>query len=125
MFRFSRHGKDRWMGIGQFPTVTLSDARVRATEARRLIVDDVDPIENRRQQRAQTKLQMARRITFARCGALYINSHKTAWRNRKHSAQWEATLKTYAYPMIGDLPVAAIDTSLVMKVLQPIWSANP
>jgi integrase len=125
MFRFSRHGKDRWMGIGQFPTVTLSDARVRATEARRLIVDDVDPIENRRQQRAQTKLQMARRITFARCGALYINSHKTAWRNRKHSAQWEATLKTYAYPMIGDLPVAAIDTSLVMKVLQPIWSAKP
>jgi integrase len=27
--------------------------------------------------------------------------------------------------MIGDLPVAAIDTSLVMKVLQPIWSAKP
>jgi hypothetical protein len=70
MFRFSRHGKNRWMGIGQYPTVTLGDARVRATEARRLIIDDVDPIENRRQQRAEAKLQMARQITFARCGAL-------------------------------------------------------
>jgi len=125
MFRFSRHGKDRWMGIGQYPTVTLSNARVRATEARRLIADDVDPIENRRQQRLEAKLQIARRITFAKCASLYISSHKTAWRNRKHSAQWEATLKTYVYPLIGDLPVATIDTSLVMKVLQPIWNAKP
>jgi integrase len=125
IFRFSRHGKDRWMGIGQYPTVKLGDARARATDARRLLIDDVDPIENRRQQRAQTKLQLVRQMTFAQCAALYITSHKTAWRNAKHSAQWDATLKTYAYPLIGSLPVAAVDTSLVMKVLQPIWSAKP
>lgn len=125
IFRFSRHGKDRWMGIGQYPTVALSDARARATDARRLLIDDIDPIENRRQQRAQTKLQLVRRITFAQCAALYINSHKTSWRNSKHSAQWDATLKAYAYPLIGSLPVAAVDTSLVMKVLQPIWNAKP
>jgi integrase len=125
MFRFSRHGKDRWMGIGQYPTVALGDARARATDARRLLIDDVDPIENRRQQRTQTKLELARRITFAQCAAQYITSHKTAWRNSKHRAQWDATLKTYAYPLIGSLPIAAVDTSLVMKVLQPIWNAKP
>ena len=125
IFRFSRHGKDRWMGIGQYPTVTLGDARARATDARRLLSGDVDPIENRRQQRAQTKLQFVRQTTFAQCAALYITSHKTAWRNSKHSAQWDATLKTYAYPLIGSLPVATIDTSLIMKVLQPIWNAKP
>ena len=125
IFRFSRHGKDRWMGVGQYPTVTLSDARARATEARRLLVDNVDPIEHRQEERAQTKLQRARQMTFAQCGSLYITSHKTAWRNRKHIAQWEATLKTYAYPLMGNLPVAAVDTSLVMKVLQPIWSVKP
>ncbi len=125
MFRFSRHGKDRWMGIGQFPTVALGDARARATDARRLLIDDVDPIENRRQQRTQTKLELARRMTFAQCAAQYITSHKAAWRNSKHRAQWDATLKTYVYSLIGSLPVAAVDTSLVMKVLQPIWNAKP
>jgi integrase len=125
IFRFSRHGKDRWMGIGQYPTVTLKDARARATDARQLLSGDVDPIENRRQQRALTKLQLVRQMTFAQCAALYIASHKTAWRNAKHSAQWDATLKTYAYPLIGSLPVAAVDTSFVMKALQPIWSAKP
>jgi integrase len=125
MFRFSRHGKDRWMGLGQYPTVGLADARNRATDARRLLIDDIDPIENRRQQRTQTRLELARRMTFAQCAVEYITSHKMAWRNSKHRAQWDATLKTYAHPLIGSLPVAAVDTSLVMKVLQPIWNAKP
>jgi integrase len=125
MFRFSRHGKDRWMGLGQYPTVTLSIARNRATDARRLLIDDIDPIENRRRQRTQTKLELARRMTFAQCAAQYIASHKMAWRNSKHRAQWESTLASYAYPLIGSLPIAVVDTSLVMKVLQPIWNAKP
>jgi hypothetical protein len=72
IFRFSRHGRDRWMGVGQYPTVALKDARARATDARRLLIDDVDPIENRRQQRAQTKFQLVRQTTFAQCAALNL-----------------------------------------------------
>jgi integrase len=125
MFRFSRHGKDRWMGIGQFPVVALIDARRRATDARRLLIDDIDPIDHRRQQRTQTKLELAKRMTFAQCAAQYISSHKVAWRNSKHRAQWASTLATYAYPVIGTLPIARVDTSLVMKVLQPIWATKP
>ena len=125
MYRFNRHGKDRWMGIGQYPTVSLGDARARASDARRLLIDDVDPIEHRRRQRAQTKLELAKRMTFAQCAGQYIASHKVAWRNSKHRAQWDSTLSTYAYPMIGSLPIASVDTSLVMKVLQPIWTTKP
>jgi Arm DNA-binding domain len=97
MFRFNRHGKDRWMGLGQYPTVWLSEARQRATDARRLLIDNVDPIEHRKQQRTQAKLEHAKRMTFAQCAAQYIASHKMAWRNSKHRAQWESTLATYTY----------------------------
>lgn len=48
--------------------------------------------------------------------------HGAGWRNAKHRAQWTSTLKMYASPVIGKMPVAAIDTRLVMKVLEPIWS---
>ncbi|MGH6829289.1 MAG: phage integrase central domain-containing protein [Rhizomicrobium sp.] len=48
----------------------------------------------------------------------YIKAHRAGWRNDKHAGQWEATLKTYAEPIIGALPVQAIDTALVMKVLE-------
>ena len=43
------------------------------------------------------------------------------WRNARHRQQWANTLETYAYPVLGDLPVAAIDTALVLKVIEPIW----
>jgi integrase len=125
MFRFSRHGKDRWMGLGQYPTITLADARTRADDARRLLIDGVDPIEHRRHRHAQAKLDIAKRVTFVECAGQYIASHQAGWRNPKHREQWGSTLKTYAYPTLSGLPVAAIDTGLVLKVLQPIWTAKP
>ena len=48
-------------------------------------------------------------------------SHKAGWRNEKHAYQRLATLSTYAYPIIGALPVSAVDTAIVLKVLEPIW----
>ena len=125
MFRFSQHGKNRWMGLGQYPTVTLADARTRADDARRLLINDVDPIEHRRHRRAQSKLEITKRVTFDECAGQYIASHQSGWRNPKHREQWGSTLKTYAYPILGGLPVAAIDAGLVLKVLQPIWTAKP
>ena len=44
------------------------------------------------------------------------------WRNPKHAAQWESTLKTYAEPVVGAVSVLDVDTVLIMKILEPIWS---
>jgi hypothetical protein len=55
----------------------------------------------------------------------YIHSHRAGWRNEKHKYQWPATLSAYAYPIIGALPVQAVDTALVFKVLEPIWTTKP
>jgi integrase len=47
--------------------------------------------------------------------------HCKGWRNGKHRQQWANTLETYAYPVIGDLPVAAVDTGLIMRIIEPLW----
>jgi integrase len=64
-------------------------------------------------------------ITFRQCAERYIEAHKAGWKNSKHAAQWTATLKTYAYPIIGPVPVKKLTngdgTDLIMKVLEPIW----
>ena len=87
--------------------------------------DGVDPIEKRRAERLEARLDAARAITFKECAARYIASHRAGWRNPKHAAQWQATLATYAEPVIGGLSVQAIDTALVLKVLEPIWTTKP
>jgi integrase len=68
-------------------------------------------------------------ITFKQCAELFIKAHAPSWSNPKHAAQWAATLATYAYPVIGNVPVAKIGgngngpygTDLLMRILEPIW----
>ena len=103
----------------------LADARAKALDARRLRHAGVDPIEHRRAERARQRLEAAKAITFQECAESYIASHGAGWRNAKHKYQWNATLKTYAAPVIGKLPVQAIDTALILKVLEPIWQTKP
>ena len=124
-FRFQLNGKPRLMGLGALHTITLAEAREAARGYRKLIRDGIDPIEQKREKRLQAALEGARGVTFKRCAEQYIEAHKASWRNEKHAAQWPATLETYAFPSIGHLSVAAIDTALVSKILTPIWSQKP
>jgi integrase len=113
------------MGLGPLSLYGLAEARARALDARRKRHDGIDPIEARRAERTRQRLIAAKAVTFKQCAESYIDSHRAGWRNEKHKYQWSATLQTYAYPVIGDLPVQAVDIGLVLKVLQPIWTVKP
>ena len=125
VFQFMLNGRPRWMGLGPLHTVSLAEARKRAAEFRLQRHDGIDPIDARRAERLETRLNAAKALTFRDCAARYIASHRAGWRNPKHAAQWEATLATYAGPVMGGLSVQAIDTALVLKVLEPIWTTKP
>jgi integrase len=124
VFRFMLNGRPRWMGVGPLHTIGLAEARNRAAGFRVQRHDGIDPIERRRAERLQGRLDTAKAITFRECAARYIASHRAGWRNPKHAAQWQATLATYAESVIGGLSVQAIDTALVLKVLEPIWTTK-
>jgi integrase len=124
IFRFMQHGKRRDMGLGPLHTVTLAEAREAARRCRQQVLAGEDPIAARRAERAAKAEPAAAINTFQKCAAAYIAQHEHGWKNKKHAAQWTATLKRYAYPNIGQLDVAAIDVGLVMQVLQPIWATK-
>ena len=125
IFRYQLRSRAREMGLGSFATFGLAEARIKATECRRLTYDGLDPIDARRAERARIELETAKALTFKACAEQFIAAHSAGWRNAKHAAQWTATLKTYAEPVIGSLPVHRIDTALVMKILEPLWSKKP
>ena len=124
IYRYMLNGSPRYMGLGPLHTVTLADARVKGFEARRLRLSGVDPIEARDDALAEARVEAARSITFKDAAEAYIEAHKVGWRNAKHADQWRNTLETYAYPVIGSLPVQGVDVALVMKVLEPIWATK-
>lgn len=122
IFRFMLAGRAREMGLGPLNTVSLAEARAEAERCRKLARDAIDPIEARAAERAKRLAEMARTMTFKQCAEAYIRAHEAGWKNAKHAAQWTSTMETYAYPVLGKLPVGSVDTALVMKVLEPIWT---
>ena len=121
IFRFQLPGqKRRDMGLGSLDSVGLAKARELAGQYRELIATGIDPIEHRNQQRAQTAA-IQRVPTFDEIAKTYITAHRPSWRSPVHAKQWETTLRVYASPFIGRLPVSAITTDHVMRVLEPIW----
>jgi integrase len=124
-FRFMLHAKAREMGLGPLHTVSLAEAREKAREQRKLLLDGIDPIEDRKARRAGERLAAANSMTFQQCAERYIAAQKTGWKSPKHAAQWPATLSAYVYPVFGSLPVQSIDVALVTKALEPIWRTKP
>jgi integrase len=124
IFRYVTNGRLRDMSIGPDHTLTLAEARERATEARKLRLDGIDPIEHKRARKAALRAADARTITFRECCEAYLRSHDASWTSARHRAQWRSTL-AQLYPVLGALPVQAIDTPLVLRALKPIWEKTP
>jgi integrase len=125
LFRFAANGRERQMGLGSLDEVSLAEARLKAADCRKLRQAGVDPIEDRKAAQAQAALVAAKSMTFDDCRDAYIDAHAPAWKNAKHRQQWINTLNAYCSPVFGRVPVQGVDVSLVLKVLEPIWSTKP
>jgi integrase len=125
IFRYVTNGRLRDMGIGPTHTLTLAEARERATQARKLRLDGIDPIEQKRARVAALRTVDAKAMTFRQCADAFIASHEAGWGSAVHRRQWANSIAQYAHPVIGGLPVHAIETALVMKVIEPLWTTIP
>ncbi|TVR07408.1 MAG: site-specific integrase [Salinarimonadaceae bacterium] len=109
-------GKRREIGLGSFPLVSLAEAREAALENKRLVYKGGDPLFERRQARAA--------LSFVDAVERYLAAKLHEFRNEKHRKQWRATLDTYARPVLGHMPVPAIEVHDVLRVLEPIWKTK-
>lgn len=112
----------KWMrrdfGLGAVDLVTLTEARDKAIEGRKLAKAGKDPaLEWKRDQQSIP--------TFKEAAEQFHSEVKAGWRNGKHGDQWINTLKAHAFPKIGSKPVDEIDANAVQSVLLPIWLTIP
>jgi integrase len=120
ILRYKRDGKSHYLGLGPLHTFGLGEARDRAIEARKLLAVGEDPIRARRASRAAAKQTK----TFNECATATVAAHRAAWGER-NLQQWESSLVAYVAPIIGDMPVQAVDTEAVMLVLGDLWLTKP
>jgi integrase len=123
-FRYSFNSKPNQLHFGPLHSVTLRQARKRAAEARAKLAHGEDPKAERDAERAASRLAAAKQITFTETVDALYAAKRSGWRSEKHAHEWRQTLRVYAEPKLGNLAVGAIDTGLVLQVLEPLWRAR-
>ncbi len=106
------------IGLGSYPAVTLASAHEKAQATKESIKLGANPIAERRASRSIIEW------TFKRCSEEYIKLHRSGWKNAKHAQQWENTLDTYAYPVMGNRHVRDIGVGDVLAIIEPHWSTK-
>ncbi|MGA2638929.1 tyrosine-type recombinase/integrase [Methylocella sp.] len=110
--------KERCMGLGPLARINLVEARNRRDAARATVEDGGDPLIDKASKREAEAVK-----TFDQCASAYVNANKATW-SGSHHRQFINSLQRYASPVFGGLPVSAIDTELVTRALEPIWTAK-
>jgi integrase len=123
VFEYQFNGKRRYMGLGSALDVSLADAREKRNQYRKMKASGVDPLLHKRATRTAEALEIAKGITFEQAATRYMDTNRAGW-GESHDEQWASTLRDYAYPTMGHLPVQSIDKMLVLAVLEPIWTKN-
>ena len=124
LFRYTKQGKQRALGLGPYPLIGLADAQRAANDAARAVLAGGDPIAERRAREADAKRQQDARMTFDGVLKLYLAAHQHTWKNAKHRRQWINTLQSYAFPVFGTWPLQNVDIGAVMKVIEPLWTTK-
>ena len=117
--RLTIRRRQRNLGLGSYPEVSLEEAREMALANWRAAREGRDPVAEKRMARTGDMPifeDVARRVVALR---------RPTWSNDKHAAQWENSLATYVFPVIGRVPVDVLSTNDVLAVLEPIWNAKP
>lgn len=114
--------KRRDVGLGGYPDVGLAEARDRAREAREQIRQGIDPIDARKAIRAALLAGQLKQMTFAEAARLCHEKKTPEFSSRKHQADWINSINRYAVPVIGNMRVADVELSHVVKILEPIWT---
>ncbi|ATN10434.1 integrase [Pseudomonas sp. FDAARGOS_380] len=124
LLRFQLAGRRREMGLGSYPEVSLKNARLEASAKRRHLIDGIDPLAARDQERTARReaqrSQEAKQLKFETLAKDYWTAHGGAWSERWRKG-WMRKLELYAFPHIGKLAAEQIETSHLLKLLQPIW----
>lgn len=112
------------IGLGSFPAVSLAEARLKAQATKDLISHGIDPTQERKAARQRLIAQQQATLLFEEAAERYITSRTKAWSNPRQADQWRASLRDYAYPHIGKMPVSQIGLPQVKACLDGIWETK-
>lgn len=121
VYRYTIHGQRREMGLGQYPAVSLKQARKSAGDARAMVAEDIDPIAVRHERRTAA---LSRRCLLSNVVQETFESRKTELKGDGKAGRWLSPIQLHILPKLGQRPIAQITQRDIRDTLAPIWHAK-
>jgi integrase len=116
-YRYRSNGKASMLALGEYPEVSLADARSRRDEARALLTAGKDPSAERRQEARRAR--EARGNTFEAVAREWITKLEGLWTTH-HASDVRRSLEVEAFPIIGSRPVTELEPREILDCLRMI-----
>ena len=110
-------GRPRMLGLGGYPLVSLAEARDVAFAHRKQARAGGDPLTEKRHAQHVPTIEEA--------AAAVLEQQRSGWRHERYERDWPRSLRAYAFPRIGAVPVSDVTTADVLAILTPIWHDKP
>jgi integrase len=120
MYRAPGTGRQREAGFGSTDALSLKEARERARQGRALIKQGQDPLAHWQEAKRAARPS----LTFAEAAEAHFAKKRLEWKSQKAGANEVSLLNRCAKPLMK-LPVDAVDTAAVLKVIKPLWTEKP
>ena len=126
VYRYSHLGKRREMGLGNWPTVTLAEARKLRDQWATVLASGKDPIDVRDADKQSQKEEADRHDpTFSELTDMVFEARKATLRGDGTRGRWRSPIDLYMIPAIGRKPGSQITQRDLVDALRPIWKAKP
>ena len=101
------------LGLGSVALVSLAEAREKALANRKLARQGGDPLAEKRRAEGIP--------TFAEAASRLLEQKRAGWRGPRHSQEWISSLRRFAFPRIGKVPVSEVTSADLLEILTPLW----
>ena len=116
--RYRLNGKEKAVGLGSYPPVTLKIARVKANEVVSQLIEGKNPVLEKKVLSQQRSIEDNQ--TFGSVAREWINHNKPDW-SANHTERNEGIIRRYLLPDLGRLPIQSIEESYLFSVLKPVY----
>jgi integrase len=110
-------GKEKRLSLGVYPETSLKEARARCDEARKFLLDGIDPSQQRKADRL-VRLERSE-DTFEKIGREWYAKQFEVW-VPEHATRILSRLERDIFPFLGGRPITAIETPELLAVLRRI-----
>lgn len=126
MMRMTVAGRQRDLGLGPYPDVSLLDAREAAADMRRRVRGMTDPKGKLPTPISRLIVPVVEETPTFRAAAERAHSEREGgWRNPKHRIQWIRTLEDYTFRDLGHVSVDQVSAGMIHNVIAPVWLEKP